>query len=178
MECSGNAAPQPPVVRMVRSRRSLFAHASALATIATAGACRGEMRPAAEPGVRSACNGTVEFVSPWNVGTPTGDGLVLAGQDFAAAHPGCRAELVYWSGDNTAILEKLAITIAAGNQPAVTLVPAQQTPLWISMGVLQPLDTWAGRDKVSKELFFEGYWPQMVIGGKLPAMLFSESVIG
>jgi multiple sugar transport system substrate-binding protein len=158
------------------SRRALLAQVAALATVLTAGACRSAAQPVAEPAARNACRGTIEFVSPWNVGTPTGDGLVLAGQDFAAVHPGCRAELVYWSGDNTAILEKLAITIAAGNQPAVTLVPAQQTPLWISMGVLQPLDTWAGRDKVSKELFFEGYWPQMVIGGKLWRLPFQIDV--
>ncbi len=170
------AAAQPRSGTVARSRRALLAQVSMLAGALTGGACRPGARPAAEPVARSTCRGTVEFVSPWNVGTPTGDGLVQVGQDFAAVHPGCRAELVYWSGDNTAILEKLAITIAAGNQPAVTLVPAQQTPLWISMGVLQPLEPWAMRDRVGKELFFEGYWPQMILGGKLWRLPFQIDV--
>ena len=36
-----------------------------------------------------ACAGTLDVVSPWNVGSTTGDGITALGQDFAAAHPGC-----------------------------------------------------------------------------------------
>ena len=49
----------------------------------------------------------------------------------------------------------------------MALVPAQQTPLWIGKSVIQPLTKLAQRDKVSKEQFFEGYWPQMELQGQL-----------
>ncbi len=58
----------------------------------------------------------------------------------------------------------------------MTLVPAQQTPLWTSKGVVQPLDSYARRDGIAKDQFFEGYWPQMVIRGKLWRLPFNIDV--
>jgi hypothetical protein len=113
------------------------------------------------------CTGTLDVVSPWNVGSTSGDGINLLGQDFAAARPGCSAQVLFVGAVNTAIMEKLVAAVAGGDPPPVTLVPAQQTPLWTSKGVVQPLDPYARRDKISKGLFLEGYWPQMEIRGKL-----------
>ena len=123
-----------------------------------------------------ACKGTLDVVSPWGVGSTTGDGLALLTQDFAAAHPGCTAQLLFVSDNNTTIMEKLVASIAGGDPPPVTLVPAQQTPLWTSKGVVQPLDSYAKRDGIAKDMFFEGYWPQMVIGGKLWRLPFNIDV--
>ncbi|MGH2356351.1 MAG: extracellular solute-binding protein, partial [Chloroflexota bacterium] len=128
------------------------------------------------PSQSGSCKGTIEFVSPWNVGSSAGDGLNLMGQDFAAAYPGCTARLLFVQGGNTAILEKLVASIAGGDPPPVALVPAQQTPLWISKGVIQSLDEVAKRDGVTKELFFDGYWPQMVVDGTLWRLPFSIDV--
>lgn len=144
--------------------------AGSSAWLAACGGGTPEARPAA------ACKGAVEFVSPWNVGSDTGDSLNLLGQDFAAAHPGCSAQLLFVSNDNTAILEKLVASIAGGDPPPVALVPAQQTPLWISRSVIQPLDAFAKRDKVTKDIFFDGYWPQMVVDGKLWRLPFNIDV--
>ena len=88
--------------------------------------------PGASQAQASACKGTLDFVSPWGVGSSTGDGLTLLAQDFTAAHPGCSAQLLFVSDNNTTIMEKLVAAIAGGDPPPVTLVPAQQTPLWIS----------------------------------------------
>ncbi|MBI3971993.1 MAG: extracellular solute-binding protein [Chloroflexi bacterium] len=161
------------------SRRRLFGLAAGLAAgsgSVLAGACGGVNVTPSSGEQAASCRGTLEFISPWNVGSTTGDGLNLLGQDFAATHPGCRAELLFVAGGNDAILEKLVATIAGGAQPPVALVPAQQTPLWIAKGVIQPLDTWAKRDKVTKELFFDGYWPQMVVSGKLWRLPFNIDV--
>jgi multiple sugar transport system substrate-binding protein len=65
---------------------------------------------------------------------------------------------------------------AAGTPPSAALVPAQQTPLWIESGVLQPLDKWAKRDGITRELFFDGYWPQMVIQGTMWRLPFQMDV--
>jgi multiple sugar transport system substrate-binding protein len=116
---------------------------------------------------KSACKSEVDFVSPFNVGTGNGDGLVKVAEDYAAANQGCKATMLFLSANNTEIQEKLVASVVAGTPPAVAMVPAQQTPLWISKGVIQPLTKLAQRDKVSKEQFFEGYWPQMELQGQL-----------
>jgi multiple sugar transport system substrate-binding protein len=139
-------------------------------------ACGGGGAQEARPSQGVACQGTISFVSPWNVGSGTGDGLTLLGQDFAATHPGCTAELLFVEGGNTAILEKLVAAIAGGDPPPVVLVPAQQTPLWITKSVISPLDTFAKRDGIAKEQFFGGYWPQMVVAGKLWRLPFNIDV--
>lgn len=119
------------------------------------------------PVTTGGCKSEVEFVSPFNVGTSNGDGFVKVAQDYAAANQGCKATMLFLSGNNTEILEKLVTSVVAGTPPAVALVPAQQTPLWIGKSVLQPLTKLAQRDKVSKDQFFEGYWPQMELQGQL-----------
>lgn len=139
-------------------------------------ACGGGGAQEARPSQGVSCRGPIQFVSPWNVGSGTGDGLNDLGRDFAAAHPGCSAELLYVPGGNTAILEKLVAALAGGDPPPVALVPAQQTPLWISKGVIQPLDSLAKRDGIGKEQFFAGYWPQMVVDGTLWRLPFSIDV--
>jgi multiple sugar transport system substrate-binding protein len=124
----------------------------------------------------NACTAPVEYLSPWDVGTDIGAGLVKLNGDFAQAVKGCSAQLLYVSSDNTTILEKLVVMVAAGTPPPVALVPAQQTPLWIGKGILQPLTALAARDKVTKEQFFPGYWPQMVLGGKFWRLPFQIDV--
>jgi ABC-type glycerol-3-phosphate transport system substrate-binding protein len=81
-----------------------------------------------------------------------------------------------FGGDNNAILEKLVAQVVAGTPPAATLVPAQQTPLWIAKGVIQPVTKYAQRDKVTRDLFIEGYWPQMIIGGQFWRLPFQIDV--
>lgn len=158
------------------TRRGMVAGLPFLAGAMLAAACRAGGAQEAKATKAGACRGMIEVVSPFNVGSAIGDGLMLLAQDFAAAHAGCRAELLWVSSDNTAILEKLVTTIVAGAQPPVALVPAQQTPLWIAKEVIQPLDSWAKRDAIGKELFFDGYWPQMVVGGKLWRLPFNIDV--
>jgi multiple sugar transport system substrate-binding protein len=119
------------------------------------------------PQASAACSAEVDFVSPFNVGSANGDGLVRLAEDFAAANQGCRATMVFLSANNTEIMEKLVASVAGGAPPAVAMVPAQQTPLWIGKGVVQPLTKLAQRDRVAKEQFFEGYWPQMEVKGQL-----------
>jgi multiple sugar transport system substrate-binding protein len=133
----------------------------------TVAACRVGAGTGGGSGARPACTSEVDFISPFNVGTANGDGLMAVAQDYAAAHQGCRATMVFVSGNNTEIMEKLVASVVAGTPPAVALVPAQQTPLWVGKGIIQPLTKLAQRDKVSKEQFFEGYWPQMERGGQL-----------
>jgi multiple sugar transport system substrate-binding protein len=113
------------------------------------------------------CKSEVEFVSPFGAGSANGDGLVKLAEDYATANQGCKATMLFVGANNNEILEKLVAAVVAGTPPAVALVPAQQTPLWIGKGVIQPLTKPAQRDKVSKEQFFEGYWPQMEIQGQL-----------
>jgi multiple sugar transport system substrate-binding protein len=144
------------------ARGSLLGGAAAIVS-----ACSGVGRaPGAAP-AKAACSSQVDFVSPFNVGTANGDGLVQVAQDFAAANRGCKANLLFVSANNTEIMEKLVAEVVAGTPPAVALVPAQQTPLWISKRVIQPLTELARRDRVSNDQFFEGYWPQMEIQGQL-----------
>ncbi|MGI8914776.1 MAG: hypothetical protein ACR2JY_13515 [Chloroflexota bacterium] len=131
--------------------------------------------PAAAPAA-NACAAPVEYLSPWAVGSDIGAGLVKLNGDFAQAVQGCSAQLLYVSSDNTTILEKLVVMVAAGTPPPVALVPAQQTPLWITKGILQPLTARAARDKVTKEQFFPGYWPQMVLGGKFWRLPFQIDI--
>ena len=131
--------------------------------------------PAAAPAA-NACTAPVEYLSPWDVGTDIGAGLTKLNGDFAQAVKGCSAQLLYVSSDNTTILEKLVVMVAAGTPPPVALVPAQQTPLWITKGILQPLTALTARDKVTKEQFFPGYWPQMVLGGKFWRLPFQIDI--
>jgi multiple sugar transport system substrate-binding protein len=159
---------------MLMRRRVLGSVAGGAGLLAVA--CGGAGGAGGAPPAKVACNGTLDVVSPWNVGTTSGDGINLLGQDFAAAHPGCSAQVLFVAEGNTAIMEKLVASIAGGDPPPVTLVPAQQTPLWTSKGVVQPLDPYARRDKITKELFFEGYWPQMEIRGKLWRLPFNIDV--
>ena len=161
----------------VTRRRALLGSALA-GGVVTAGGLAGCGTPAQEaaPTKAGTCAGTLEVVSFANVGTPTGDGLAQLGQDFNAAHQGCKAEMLFIPGNNSQILEKLVSMGAAGTPPAAALVPAQQTPLWIESGVLQPLDKWAKRDGIGRELFFDGYWPQMVIQGTMWRLPFQMDV--
>jgi len=169
-------APEPVPAGAGRTRRQALLGTAAVTLLDLSACSRSGSTGEAKAGSATACRGTIEFISPWNVGSTAGDALVQLGQDFATAHPGCTAQLLFVSGDNTQILEKLVATIAGGSQPPVALVPAQQTPLWISKGVLQPLETWAKRDGVTKDLFFDGYWPQMVVGGRLWRLPFQIDV--
>ena len=123
--------------------------------------------PAGGATTQSACTSEVDFVSPFNVGTVNGDGLLKVADDYTAANQGCKATMLFLSDNNTQIQEKLVASVIAGTPPAVAMVPAQQTPFWVSKGVIQPLTKFAQRDKVSKEQFFEGYWPQMELQGQL-----------
>src|SRR5688572_1121851 len=116
---------------------------------------------------QAACKSEIDFVSPFNVGSVNGDGLVKMTEDYAAANQGCKATMLFMSTNNTEIQEKLVASVLAGTPPAVAMVPAQQTPQWINKGVIQALTKYAQRDKVSKEQFFEGYWPQMELQGQL-----------
>src|SRR3954451_16457266 len=111
-------------------------------------ACSGGGGAAGAPAQTGGCKSEIDFVSPFNVGTGSGDGLVKVADDFAAANQGCKANLLFVSANNTEIMEKLVASVVAGTPPAVTLVPAQQTPLWIGKGVIQPLTKLAQRDKV------------------------------
>jgi multiple sugar transport system substrate-binding protein len=161
------------------SRRGAAGGLAAGAGLLLAGACGiggAGGRTAGAPAKAVACTGPLDVVSPWGPGSTTGDGLTQFGQDFAAAHAGCTARLLFVSDNNTVIMEKLVAAIAGGDPPPVTLVPAQQTPLWISKGVVQPLDAYAKRDGVAKDQFVEGYWPQMVVGGKLWRLPFNIDV--
>ena len=140
---------------------------SALGSLTAAGGgllagCAGGTVPA-----KTGCKSEIDFVTPFNVGSGSGDGLVKVAEDFAAANQGCKANMLFVSNNNTEIMEKLVSAVVAGTPPAVALVPAQQTPLWIGKGVIQPLTKVAQRDKVSKDQFFEGYWPQMELQGQL-----------
>jgi ABC-type glycerol-3-phosphate transport system substrate-binding protein len=122
------------------------------------------------------CAGVVDYLSPWGKGTAVGDGLIKLNADYAAAHGGCKAELVFVSSDNTVILEKLVGMVAAGTPPAAALIPAQQTPLWITKGIVQPLTALAQRDKLTKQQFFAGYWPPMYFRGQLWRLPFQIDV--
>ena len=163
-----------------QTRRWAMRAAAAGGLLGGSAACAPGAGPAGVPGgvpaSKVACSGPLDVVSPWNIGSTTGDGIVLLGQDFAAAHPGCSVRLLFVSENNTTIMEKLVAAIAGGDPPAVTLVPAQQTPLWTSKGVVQPLDAYARRDGIAKDQFVEGYWPQMVIRGKLWRLPFNIDV--
>jgi multiple sugar transport system substrate-binding protein len=156
-------------------RDSLLASAAGAAGVLAA-ACSSGGATEARPTNAGACKGTLDVVSPWAAGTPEGDRINLMGQDFAATHPGCSAQVLWVAGNNTEILTKLVAAIAAGSQPPVAFIPAQQTPTWIAQNVAQPLDSWAKRDQVTKDLFFEGYWPQMMIDGKLWRLPFNIDV--
>jgi multiple sugar transport system substrate-binding protein len=114
-------------------------------------------------------------MSPFNVGSVNGDGLQLLNQDFAAANSGCTAQMTF-GGTNAEMLEKLTTQVVAGTPPAATLVPAQGTPLWIAKGVVQPLTKFAQRDKVAKDQFFDGYWPQMIVRNDLWRLPFQIDV--
>jgi multiple sugar transport system substrate-binding protein len=158
------------------TRRRVVGSSAAAGAGLLAAACSGGAGGSAAPVASSSgCKSTVDYLSPFNVGSGNGDGLVQLNQDFAAANGGCRAEMVF-GGDNNAILEKLVAQVVAGTPPAAVLVPAQQTPLWITKGVIQPLTKYTQRDKVTKELFVEGYWPQMIIGGQFWRLPFQMDV--
>src|SRR5688572_9375992 len=136
------------MVSMSATRRNVLLSASAVGAagaLTALSACASQPQEAT-PTKAGTCAGTLEVVSFANLGTPTGDGLAGLGQDFNAAHQGCKAEMLFIPGNNSQILEKLVSMGAAGTPPAAALVPAQQTPLWIESGVLQPLDKWAKRD--------------------------------
>ena len=172
---SPRRTPGPTWIR-VASRRAVLASLAAVAAGVALAACATPGPQHAPPAAAKQCSGPIEYLSPWDVGDPTGAGLVKLGGDYAAANPGCAATLAYVSSDNTTIMEKLVAGVAGGSAPAVALIPAQQTPLWISKGVLQPLTPFAQRDKVTKEQFFEGYWPQMVVRGQLWRLPFQIDV--
>src|SRR5687767_1149942 len=108
-------------VNQAVSRRGILAGVVGLGGAAAAACGGGPGRTEAQMTRPDACTGTLEFISPWNVGSSAGDGLVLLGEDFKAAHPGCTAQLLFVPGGNTAILEKLVSTIAGGAQPPIAL---------------------------------------------------------
>ncbi len=147
------------------TRRGVLGAALPLTSLLAACTTTGGGSPATVPS--GGCKGEIEFVTPFGVGTVNGDGLMKLGEDFAAANKGCKATMLFMSANNSEILEKLVTSVVAGTPPAVALVPAQQTPLWIGKDVIQPLTKLAQRDKVSKEQFFEGYWPQMELQGQM-----------
>lgn len=140
------------------------------------GTTRSSAAPAAPATGVAQCAGVVDYLSPWGKGTAIGDGLIKLNTEYAAAHGGCKAELVFVSADNTAILEKLVGMVAAGTPPAAALIPAQQTPLWINKGIVQPLTALAQRDKLAEQQFFAGYWPQMFLRGQLWRLPFQIDV--
>ena len=157
-----NASPSGGPTRRGVLARLGAAGVGGLAAVATACSSGASTTPA-----KTGCKSEIDFVSPFNVGTGNGDGLVKLAEDYAAANQGCKATMQFVSANNTEIMEKLVAAVVAGTPPAVALVPAQQTPLWIGKSVIQPLTKLAQRDKVGKEQFFEGYWPQMELQGQL-----------
>jgi multiple sugar transport system substrate-binding protein len=169
---TGAAAPPGTSTTSMAATVASATAAGATASGATTAQSSG---PAAAPAA-NACTAPVEYLSPWDVGTDIGAGLVKLNGDFAQAVKGCSAQLLYVSSDNTTILEKLVVMVAAGTPPPAALVPAQQTPLWITKGILQPLTALTARDKVAKEQFFPGYWPQMVLGGKFWRLPFQIDI--
>src|ERR671933_772179 len=90
------------------SRRVVLRDGAAAATLGGlalgAAACG---RGGATVAPKGGCKSEVDFVSPFNVGSGNGDGLVKLAEDYAAANRGCKATMQFVSANNTEIMEKL-----------------------------------------------------------------------
>ena len=161
---------------MLMRRRALgnMAAGAGLLAVACAGAGGAGGAGGAAP-AKVACAGRLTWSAPGTLAPPPATESSCWGKTSRGA-PRLQRPAALRLRNNTTIMEKLVAAIAGGDPPAVTLVPAQQTPLWTSKGVVQPLDPYARRDKITKDQFVEGYWPQMVIRGKLWRLPFNIDV--
>jgi multiple sugar transport system substrate-binding protein len=122
--------------------------------------------PAAAPGggVAKSCTGPLELAIPWAETEPPNGGLRRVADAFGAAHPRCPVRLAAVSPWG---VERLAVGIAAGAAPDLTLLPPAAVTTCGPLGLIEPVDAQFKAAGLSGADFFPPVWETMSFQGKV-----------